>query len=97
LGLDVPSPPPCIDLPPFGDTMCLVVETARPEVVSFHFGLPEPPLLARIKAASEAHGDDVVIAQGNEAGGHRGMFLATDLIKNICRATGNARASAAGR
>jgi nitronate monooxygenase len=31
--------------------MCLVVETARPDVVSFHFGLPEPPLLARIKAA----------------------------------------------
>src|SRR5262249_14075795 len=79
------------DIAPFGAEMCAVVEAARPEVVSFHFGLPEPALLARVKKAGcrvmssattveearwlEAHGADVIIAQGNEAGGHRGMFL----------------------
>ena len=63
--------------------MCKVVEDARPDVVSFHFGLPAPALLARIKAAGcrvmssattvaearwlEARGVDVVIAQGYEA------------------------------
>ncbi|GAB2626974.1 nitronate monooxygenase [Novilysobacter erysipheiresistens] len=67
----------------------------RPRVVSFHFGLPESHLLARIKnwgatvLASattvdeglwlERHGADVVIAQGIEAGGHRGHFLSDDL------------------
>ena len=104
LGLTVPSPPPRIDLPPFDDAMCSVVEKARPDVVSFHFGLPEPSLLTRVKAAGchvmssattveearwlEAHGADVIIAQGNEAGGHRGMFLATDLIKEVAAQPG---------
>jgi nitronate monooxygenase len=40
-----------VDLAPFGDAMCEVVEDTRPEVVSFHFGLPAPALLARAKAA----------------------------------------------
>ena len=40
-----------VDLAPFGDAMCEVVEDTRPEVVSFHFGLPAPALLARVKAA----------------------------------------------
>jgi nitronate monooxygenase len=64
-------------------------------VVSFHFGLPEPALLARVKGWGatvlssattvdearwlEAHGVDAVIAQGLEAGGHRGHFLSHDL------------------
>ena len=77
---------------PFGDAMCRVIEDAKPEVVSFHFGLPEPALLARVKAAGcrvmssattveealwvQARGADAIIAQGCEAGGHRGMFLA---------------------
>src|SRR5690606_470289 len=68
-------------------------------VVSFHFGLPEPALLARVKAAGakvigsattveearwlEAHGADAVIAQGLEAGGHRGMFLTEDLDSQL--------------
>lgn len=72
-----------------------VLERFRPRVVSFHFGLPAPSLLERIKAwgatvlASattvdeglwlERHGADVVIAQGIEAGGHRGHFLSGDL------------------
>ena len=95
LGLDLPSPPPRLDLPPFGDAMCTVVERARPDVVSFHFGLPEPSLLARVKAVGcrvmssattveealwlEAHGADAIIAQGNEAGGHRGMFMVNEV------------------
>ncbi len=72
-----------------------VLDEFRPAVVSFHFGLPAPALLARVKASGskifssattvdearwlEAHGVDVVIAQGLEAGGHRGMFLSEDL------------------
>ena len=92
--IDPSLPPPRMELPPFGAAMCAVVEEARPEVVSFHFGLPEPSLLARVKAAGcrimssattvqearwlEAHGADAVIAQGHEAGGHRGTFLAVD-------------------
>ena len=80
---------------PFDEAMCVVVEEARPAVVSFHFGLPHPRLLARVKAAGaltlssattvaearwlEAHGVDGVIAQGREAGGHRGMFLSDDI------------------
>jgi nitronate monooxygenase len=80
---------------PFDDALCAVVEQIKPEVVSFHFGLPEPALLARVKAAGcrvmgsattvaearwlETRGADVIIAQGCEAGGHRGMFLAANL------------------
>ncbi|MGY3619117.1 NAD(P)H-dependent flavin oxidoreductase [Bradyrhizobium sp. USDA 10063] len=94
LGIDDATPRPRTDLAPFGSAMCEFVEDARPEVVSFHFGLPAPPLLARIKAAGckviasattveeacwlEDHGADAVIAQGYEAGGHRGMFLDRD-------------------
>lgn len=93
-GLDLSLPPPRMDFPPFNAAMCIIVEEVRPEVVSFHFGLPEPSLLARVKAAGchvmssattvqearwlEAHGADAIIAQGNEAGGHRGTFLAAD-------------------
>lgn len=95
LGLDPLLPVPRMDFPPFGDAMCRVVEAVRPEVVSFHFGLPEPSLLARVKAAGcrvvssattveearwlEQHGADAIIAQGTEAGGHRGVFLAADV------------------
>jgi nitronate monooxygenase len=68
-------------------------------VVSFHFGLPAPELLARVKASGarvlssattvdearwlEAHGADAVIAQGLEAGGHRGMFLTGDVTTQL--------------
>jgi len=95
LGLDPALLPARLDLPPFGEAMCQVVEAAKPEVVSFQFGLPAPALLARIKAAGcrvmssattveeaiwlEAQGADIVIAQGYEAGGHRAMFLAWDI------------------
>ena len=90
-GLDDAAPRPHFDLAPFDHAMCEFVEDARPEVVSFHFGLPAPLLLTRVKAAGckiissattvaearwlEQHGTDAVIAQGHEAGGHRGTFL----------------------
>ena len=80
---------------PFDDDACRVVERCRPEVVSFHFGLPDPRFLERVHATGaivmssattvaeavwlEARGCDVVIAQGAEAGGHRGMFLTRDV------------------
>jgi nitronate monooxygenase len=80
---------------PFDAAMCAALEEIKPEVASFHFGLPEAALLARVKAAGcvvlasatiaaearwlEAHGADAVIAQGYEAGGHRGMFLTDDI------------------
>lgn len=79
---------------PFSAEAAEVLEAYRPAVVSFHFGLPPEELLARVKSwgakvlASattveearwlEARGVDAVIAQGVEAGGHRGMFIATD-------------------
>lgn len=94
LGLDFSAEAAAVNRAPFDADMCTLVEQLKPEVVSFHFGLPEAALLARVNAAGckviasattvaearwlEAHGCDAVIAQGNEAGGHRGMFLAED-------------------
>ena len=84
---------------PFSAEFADVLEEYRPAVVSFHFGLPPAPLLARVKSLRakifssattveealwlEAHGVDVVIAQGVEAGGHRGMFLSDDLTTQV--------------
>ena len=86
------SPPPLRK--PFDDAMCALVEDMRPEVVSFHFGLPEDALLQRVHDAgalilgsattpAEARwlaerNVDAVIAQGWEAGGHAGRFLPAD-------------------
>ncbi|HCJ28203.1 MAG TPA: 2-nitropropane dioxygenase [Pseudomonas sp.] len=80
---------------PFDAAMAEVLERHRPAVVSFHFGLPAPELLQRVLATGakilssattveegrwlQAQGVDAVIAQGLEAGGHRGMFLSTDI------------------
>jgi nitronate monooxygenase len=80
---------------PFSHAVADVLEEFKPSIVSFHFGLPTSDLLARVKSwgatvlASattveeaqwlEAHGADGIIAQGLEAGGHRGMFLSDDL------------------
>ncbi|MGJ7903231.1 NAD(P)H-dependent flavin oxidoreductase, partial [Lysobacter sp. 1R34A] len=93
-GLDPAMPVPASNRSPFDEAYCELVETVRPEVVSFHFGLPEPRLLERVRAAGarivssattvaearwlEAHGCDAIIAQGAEAGGHRGLFLGAD-------------------
>jgi len=94
-GVDPNVPVPSANRSPFDEAMCGVIEEAKPKIVSFHFGLPEERLLKRVKTAGcivlssattakearwlEAHGADVIIAQGNEAGGHRGMFL-TDKV-----------------
>ena len=84
---------------PFDGAMCDVVVELKPAVVSFHFGLPPKQLLDRVRAAGsriissattveeaqwlEAEGCDAVIAQGLEAGGHRGMFLAKDVASQV--------------
>ena len=98
-GLDVDAVPSGPGRVPFDHAMADVLEPFRPPVVSFHFGLPAPDLLARVKGWGsvvlssattvaegvwlEAHGADAVIAQGLEAGGHRGMFLSDDLTTQV--------------
>ena len=98
LGVD-PPPSPTSTLAPFGTEMCDVAVELKPEVVSFHFGLPDRSLIDRIKAVGctifssattvtearwlEDHGADAVIAQGVEAGGHRGMFLTTEPASQV--------------
>ncbi|MDG2535337.1 nitronate monooxygenase [Sphingomonas sp. HITSZ_GF] len=85
-----PGPPPPLRRP-FDAALCEAVETARPAIVSFHFGLPDAALLARVRGTGAqlwgnattvaemrwlaAQGVDAVIAQGAEAGGHSGWFL----------------------
>jgi nitronate monooxygenase len=94
LGVDAAAPPGA-SRAPFDEAMCEVVEEHKPEVVSFHFGLPKKTLLDRVKACGsivlssattveeaiwlEANNCDVIIAQGYEAGGHRGLFLSEDI------------------
>lgn len=94
-GIDPATIPPGPGRAAFSHAACDLIEPFRPPVLSFHFGLPAPALLARVKAwgakvlASattvaearwlEAHGADAVIAQGAEAGGHRGLFLGDDV------------------
>jgi len=86
------SPPPLRK--PFDAAMCALVEEVRPEVVSFHFGLPDEALLRRVHESgalilgcatslAEARwlGErdvDAIVAQGWEAGGHAGRFLPAD-------------------
>lgn len=104
LGLDPELAPPPGGRTPFDADFCAVVERLRPEVVSFHFGLPEPSLLDRVKATgakvisaattvAEArfladHGCDAVIAMGLEAGGHRATFLDADVDEAMARQPG---------
>ncbi|MDP2417203.1 MAG: nitronate monooxygenase [Hydrogenophaga sp.] len=94
-GLDMSAVPAGAGRVPFSHAVADVIEPFRPPVVSFHFGLPAPDLLARVKSWGSvvlssattvdearwlvAHGADAVIAQGLEAGGHRGHFLSHDL------------------
>jgi nitronate monooxygenase len=97
MGLDPAAPVNAANRAPFDAAMCALVEELKPEVVSFHFGLPDQALLRRVKAAGcivissativkeaiwlEENGADVIIAQGNEAGGHRGMFLTDNIAE----------------
>jgi len=99
LGLDADAPPTGAARVPFGPDAASVLEEFRPPVVSFHFGLPSPELLARVRGWGarvlssattveealwlEARGVDAIIAQGWEAGGHRGMFLSDDLSTQV--------------
>jgi nitronate monooxygenase len=99
LGLDIRAIPPNPGRLPFSDIAAEALEAVRPAVISFHFGLPSPELMARVKRWGakvlssattvaearwlEAHGADAVIAQGLEAGGHRGMFLTHDVSTQI--------------
>jgi nitronate monooxygenase len=91
LGLAPNPSPPSIPVPAFASAHCALLEEIQPEVVSFHFGLPPEHLLARVRRTGakivssattveeaewlESAGCDAIIAQGLEAGGHRGMFL----------------------
>lgn len=88
LGLGTPQLPQKVieDFEKQIDAIC----KARPPVVSFTFGLLPPQVMARLKAQStfiigtattvdearqlEAAGVDAVVAQGSEAGAHRGTF-----------------------
>ena len=72
-----------------------MLQKMKPDVVSFHFGLPDQDTIEAIKSAGifiicsattvaeavtlEAQGVDAVIAQGSEAGGHRGTFTGVDI------------------
>jgi len=95
LGLDPNEPVKAANRAPFSEAYCSLLEELKPAVASFHFGLPEERLLARVKGAGckvlssattvaearwlEKRGADAIIAQGAEAGGHRGMFLTSDI------------------
>ncbi|WDY59876.1 NAD(P)H-dependent flavin oxidoreductase [Pseudomonas sp. PSKL.D1] len=99
VGADFDAPTPVSNRAPFDEQSCQLVEDVRPEVVSFHFGLPDAALLQRVKATGakvlssattveeavwlQAHGCDAIIAMGVEAGGHRGMFLSDDITTQI--------------
>jgi len=98
-GIDPESVPAGPGRAPFSAEAADVLSEFKPAVVSFHFGLPPAQLLARARAWGskvlssattveealwlEAHGVDAVIAQGLEAGGHRGMFLSDDLSTQL--------------
>jgi nitronate monooxygenase len=99
LGLDIAAIPEVPQRLPFSAAAMDLLETCRPAVVSFHFGLPAPALLRRVRALGCAviasattvreaawlaeRGVDAIVAQGVEAGGHRGMFLDMDLATQI--------------
>jgi nitronate monooxygenase len=84
---------------PFSGEVADDIESFKPEVVSFHFGLPEKKLVERVRSWGskilssattveealwlEANGADAIIAQGLEAGGHRGMFMSADLSTQV--------------
>jgi nitronate monooxygenase len=98
-GLDITAVPAGAGRVPFSAEAADLLEAFRPAVLSFHFGLPAPDLVARVKGwgtkvlssattVEEArwlvrHGADAVIAQGLEAGGHRGMFLTDDVSTQV--------------
>jgi nitronate monooxygenase len=98
-GLDMSMIAEGVGRSPFSSEVADVLSEFRPAVVSFHFGLPSADLLARVRAWGskifssattvdealwlEARAVDAIIAQGFEAGGHRGMFLSDDLDAQV--------------
>ncbi len=98
-GIDADTIPAGPGRTPFSSEAADVLGEFKPAVVSFHFGLPSAELLARVKAWGskvmcsattlaearwlEAQGVDAIIAQGLEAGGHRGIFLSEDLTTQV--------------
>ena len=103
LGIDQHPVPKTLQRLPFGTEAADVLNEFRPAVVSFHFGLPSAELLERVQSWGtkvlssattpdearwlEAHGVDAIIAQGVEAGGHRGHFLSDDLATQMSTRT----------
>jgi len=99
LGLDPNAPITTAARLPFDARAATLIEHYKPAVVSFHFGLPNRDLLTRVRASGakviasattvaeaqwlEREGVDAVIAQGFEAGGHRGIFLSDDLSTQV--------------
>ena len=99
MSLPVPTQPVAPYDSSFGEWQCEWVERVRPKAVSFHFGLPDPALVKRVKATGaktlcsattvrearwlEAAGCDAIIAQGLEAGGHRGSFLDLEVATQL--------------
>lgn len=98
-GLDIDARAPVEDRAPFGAAAFEVIQDFKPPVVSFHFGLPADELLQAVQGIGskilcsattveearwlEQKGVDAIIAQGLEAGGHRGMFLSEDVTTQI--------------
>lgn len=99
LGLDPSMATPASARAPFDAAYCEMVEQFRPEVLSFHFGLPDDALMRRVLAAGakviasattvaearwlEQRGVHAIIAMGFEAGGHRGNFLTQDMSAQV--------------
>ena len=98
-GIDPTTIPTGAGRTPFSAEIADLLEAFKPPVVSFHFGLPSAALVARVKSWGskvissattvaearwlEANGVDAIIAQGLEAGGHRGIFLDHDLSTQL--------------
>ena len=98
-GIDADTIPVGPGRAPFSSDAADALGEFKPAVVSFHFGLPSAELLGRVRAWGskilssattieearwlEAHGVDAIIAQGLEAGGHRGIFLSDDLTSQV--------------
>jgi nitronate monooxygenase len=98
-GIDPATIPAGPGRAPFSEEAAEVLSAFKPAVVSFHFGLPKPELLQHVRSMGakivssattveearwlESQGVDAIIAQGAEAGGHRGMFLSEELTTQI--------------
>ena len=91
-GIEPVSAPVQSPIAPFGDEVLAALLRIQPAVVSFHFGLPQEAAVRALRDAGclivssattvteakalVANGVDAVVAQGWEAGGHRGAFSA---------------------